>query len=89
VDSRSGPAVFYRLRQLRPGDPVWVERQDGRKVRFVVQRLKQVPKTSFPTHEVYGFQPHVMLRLITCGGVFNRNTGHYVDNVIVFATASA
>jgi hypothetical protein len=89
VDSKSGPAVFYRLRTLRHGDPIWVQRQDGRKVRFVVQRLQQVPKTNFPTQSVYGYQPHVMLRLITCGGAFNHDTGHYVDNVIVFATASA
>jgi hypothetical protein len=89
VDSKSGPAVFYRLRYLHHGDPIWVQRQDGRKVRFVVQRLEQVPKTHFPTQEVYGYHPQSMLRLITCGGAFNHGTGHYVDNVIVFATASA
>jgi hypothetical protein len=88
VDSTSGPAVFFRLRNLHHGDPIWVQRLDGRKVRFVVQRLKQVPKTHFPTQEVYGYHPQAMLRLVTCGGAFNHGTGHYVDNVIVFATAS-
>jgi hypothetical protein len=89
VDSKSGPAVFFLLRYLRHGDPIWVQRQDGRKVRFVVQRLEQVPKIHFPTQEVYGYHPQAMLRLITCGGAFNHQTGHYADNVIVFATASA
>ena len=88
VDSRSGPAVFFELRRLRRGDAIWVKREDGTEVRFVVQRLEQVPKTRFPTHEVYGPQPYAALRLITCGGAFDRSTGHYVDNVIVFASAA-
>ncbi len=88
VDSKSGPAVFFALRQLRRGDTVWVKREDGTQVRFVVQRLEQVPKMHFPTQEVYGPEPYAALRLITCGGAFDRSTGHYVDNVIVFAAAA-
>jgi Sortase domain len=85
VDSRSGPAVFYRLRDLRPGNRIVVWRRDGSVVRFVVERLQQLPKSGFPTQEVYGEVPYVGLRLVTCGGAFDRSTGHYVDNVIVFA----
>lgn len=88
VDSKSGPGVFFRLRRLKPGDVVWVARQDGTRVRFLVQRLVQAPKTRFPTREVYASPGYVALRLITCGGAFDRRTGHYVDNVIVFARAS-
>lgn len=88
VDSGAGPAVFYRLRQLRPGDVVWVGREDRADVRFVVQRIERVPKASFPTRAVYGPQAGAALRLVTCGGAFDRSTGHYVDNVIVFATAA-
>ena len=88
VDSKAGPAVFFRLRDLRPGDVVWVTRQDGTRVSFIVRRLEQVPKARFPTTEVYGPQPYAALRLITCGGAFDRSTGHYVDNVIVFADAA-
>jgi sortase (surface protein transpeptidase) len=88
VDSTAGPAVFFHLRDLKPGDLVWVTRADGAKVSFVVRRLEQVAKAQFPTKEVYGPQPYATLRLITCGGTFDRSTGHYLDNVIVFADAA-
>jgi LPXTG-site transpeptidase (sortase) family protein len=85
VDSRAGPAVFYRLNELRPGDGVEVVREDGSSVAFVVERLEQHPKADFPTEAVYGDTEGSALRLITCGGAFDRSTGHYLDNVIVYA----
>jgi hypothetical protein len=88
VDSTAGPGVFYRLGRLQPGAVVWVSREDRAAVEFVVQRIEQVPKTRFPTKEVYGPQAGAVLRLITCGGAFDPSIGHYVDNVIVFATAA-
>ena len=84
VDGRRGPAVFYRLRDLRPGAEVRVHRADGSLVTFVVERSKQVPKKAFPTEEVYGPTPDPTLRLITCGGSFDQRSGHYRDNTIVF-----
>ena len=86
VDSKAGPAVFFRLRDVHKGDTVWVWRRDGRKVRFVVSRVLEVPKTRFPSAQVYGPTADPTLRLITCGGVFNHSTGHYLDNIIVFAS---
>jgi hypothetical protein len=88
VDSKRGPAVFYRLRELRRGDLVEVVRADGSRVRFTVQRTEQYPKARFPTAEVYYPTLTPALRLVTCGGAFDRVLGHYVDNVIVFATLS-
>ena len=88
VDSTSGPAVFYRLRELRRGDLVEVVRADGSRVRFTVQRVQEYPKARFPTADVYYPTLTPMLRLVTCGGAFNHKVGHYVDNVIVFATLS-
>ena len=89
VDSRlSGPAVFYRLPELRPGDLVEVVRADGSRVRFAVQRVEEYPKARFPTADVYYPTLTPMLRLVTCGGAFDHKVGHYVDNVIVFATLS-
>lgn len=85
VDSQAGPAVFYRLGELRPGDRVEITRADGSQVAFVVERLAQHPKADFPTEAVYGDTAGPALRLITCGGAFDRSTGHYVDNVIVYA----
>jgi len=86
VDSKSGPAVFYRLRELRRGDRVEVVRAEGSRVTFIVQRVEQYPKRRFPTAEVYYPTLEPMLRLVTCGGAFDRSTGHYTDNVIVFAS---
>jgi sortase family protein len=89
VDSRSGPAVFFRLRQLDPGDEVAVDRVDGSTAVFVVQRVEQHPKDAFPTEAVYGSTPGAQLRLVTCGGEFDRSTRHYVDNVVVYAALGA
>lgn len=85
VDSRSGPAVFYRLRELKAGDVVTVRQRDGDIVRFTVTRVEQYAKDAFPTARVYGPAAGPVLRLITCGGSFDRSTGHYRDNLVVYA----
>ena len=87
VDSTSGPAVFYRLGELRPGTAIAVVRGDGSRVRFRVQRSERYPKAHFPTKRVYGPTTGRALRLITCGGAFDHSTGHYVDNTVVYAAA--
>lgn len=85
VDSKSGPAVFKRLRELKPGDEVMVTRADRSVVTFAVDRVESHPKKSFPTNAVYDPTPGATLRLITCGGSFDRKAGHYRDNVVAFA----
>ena len=85
VDTASGPAVFARLRDLGPGDTVQVVRADGQQLTFVVDRQERVAKNAFPTASVYAPTPLPVLRLITCAGAFDRGTGHYVDNLVVFA----
>ena len=85
VDSKRGPAVFYRLRALMRGDKIRITTADGTIVRFVVTGSKAVKKRRFPTELVYKNTPGPTLRLITCDGAFDRSTGHYVDNYIVFA----
>jgi hypothetical protein len=87
VDSRSGPAVFYRLATLKPGARVLVQRADGSTVRFRVSGRIQVAKTQFPADLVYGPTLAPSLRLVTCGGDYDRATGHYRDNVVVSAVA--
>ena len=86
VDSKSGPAVFYRLRDLKPGEPIRVVLDDGRTVTFTVDRSERFAKDAFPTLDVYGLTPGPELRLITCDGDFDRSVGHYVDNLVVYAT---
>ena len=85
VDSRSGPGVFYRLDELERGSEIRVVGRDGSSVRFEVERLERHPKDRFPTEEVYLGEDGPALRLITCSGAFDRASGHYEDNTIVFA----
>lgn len=85
VDGGGRPAVFARLGELRPGDDVLVDRADGTTVRFVVTRVGRHPKDAFPTAAVYGPTTGPELRLVTCGGAFDRAAGSYLDNVVVWA----
>jgi len=85
VDSASGPAVFARLDELVVGDRVDVTTVDGDVVSYAVTEVVDVPKAEFPTTRVFGAQPTDQLRLITCGGVFDRGSGHYDQNRVVFA----
>ncbi|WP_169952590.1 class F sortase [Microbispora sp. H11081] len=85
VDSTKGPGVFFKLGALRPGDTVRISRKDGTRAVFEVDSLESVPKDSFPTRKVYGMVKTPVLRLITCGGDFDRAGGHYRDNIIVYA----
>ncbi|MEJ2862520.1 class F sortase [Actinomycetospora flava] len=86
VDSAaSGPSVFYELGRLRPGDRAQVVRADGATVTFEVTEVAVYPKDAFPTDRVYGPTAGPELRLITCGGSFDRGAGSYRDNTVVFA----
>lgn len=89
VDTTRGPAVFFRLGKLRPGDVIKVHRQDGTTAEFRVDSAEAVSKNDFPTQKVYGRVGYPALRLITCGGSFDRGSGHYTDNIIVYAHLTA
>ncbi|HTV99926.1 MAG TPA: class F sortase [Streptosporangiaceae bacterium] len=84
-----GPAVFYDLGDLRPGQTVSVTLADGRIAVFRIDRVAMFSKTAFPTTAVYGATPDPELRLVTCGGPFDELTRSYTDNVVVFARLSA
>ncbi|HWS31336.1 MAG TPA: class F sortase [Actinoplanes sp.] len=85
--ARDGPAVFFRLREVEVGDPIAVRRKDGTVARFEVSRVAVFAKREFPSAEVYAAPDRPGLRLITCGGVFDRGAGSYESNVVVFADA--
>jgi sortase (surface protein transpeptidase) len=90
VDSKSGPALFYRLGSVKRGAEVMVLRRDGSTARFVIDRVARYAKADFPTATVYGDTGgRAELRLITCGGAFDHTTGHYVDNIVAFAHLTA
>jgi sortase (surface protein transpeptidase) len=84
VDSRAGPDVFYRLRELEPGDEVHVAYDTGDEVTFVVADRERLPKDELPAERIWPVTSDPLLTLITCGGEFDREVRHYRDNVIVY-----
>ena len=86
VDSYTGPGVFFRLRLLHRGDRIYVRQAGGRVAVFGVAAVRRYAKARFPTPVVYGATPTPQLRLITCGGTFDRARGSYLSNVVVYAT---
>jgi hypothetical protein len=81
--------IFAKLNQLKPGDQVKVTRADGRTAVFTVTKLQQIPKTGFPTQQIYGDTPDAQLRLISCTGTFDKSARSYRDNIVVFATLTS
>jgi hypothetical protein len=85
VDSRAGPAVFYRLTDVRVGDVVVVDRADGSTVRFRIYQVSVIRKSAFPTAAVFAPTARPALRLVTCTGVFDPTLHHYLDSFIAWA----
>jgi hypothetical protein len=86
VDSYRGPGVFFRLRELVPGDLVSVTLANRHVEKFEVNSVHEYSKKSFPDALVYGSHGRSELQLVTCGGVFNSATGSYESNIVVFST---
>jgi hypothetical protein len=85
VDNDQGPAVFYRLGALRPGDLVNVRLADGITAVFRVTGVRQYLKSAFPAKAVYRAARFAALRLITCGGAFDYATSQYLSSTVVYA----
>lgn len=85
VDSYRGPAIFYDLKDVAPGELIEIERADGSVAIFSVERLETHEQAGFPTTAVYGDIDYAGLRLITCTGVYSHGTQRYSHNLIVFA----
>ena len=86
VDSYAGPAVFYRLGALRPGDRIDVMLADRVTAVFRVSGVREYLKSRFPAKAIYGATAYAALRLITCGGTFDYTTGHYLSSTVVYAS---
>ena len=84
VDSFKGPAAFFKLDRLGLGDRVFVTLEDGKRLQFAVIGVRMFQKTTFPGKLVYGARPYPALQLVTCGGIFDSATGHYLSNIVVF-----
>lgn len=81
----AGPGLFARLPELAPGAEVQVLRSDGAEAVFSVYRVERYPRAGFPAQRVHGATAGAELRLVTAGGVYDRGTGPYPDNVVAYA----
>lgn len=86
VDTYSGPAVFYNLYRLLPGELIEVNLGGGEIRRFTVHWVREFAKASFPAGMVFGPTRDRHLWLITCGGTFDYYTRSYLSNILVYAT---
>lgn len=85
VDSIRGPAVFFSLGQLVPGDQIYIDRADGTVATFAVLYFERYTQDNFPTEKVYGMTEYPSLRLITCSGVYDTESLRYSHNTVVYA----
>jgi hypothetical protein len=88
VDVPAGPAVFYDLGLMQKGATIRVPRQDGTTAVFTVYGVQVFGKKDFPAERVYGGTGVPELRVITCGGTYDKENG-YAGNVVVFARLTA
>ncbi|WP_028803459.1 class F sortase [Streptomyces sp. 142MFCol3.1] len=87
VDTETKPAVFYKLSAVRPGATVRVVRDDGKVAEFTVDEVQVIPRDHFDAQQAYGARKpgRAELRLVTCGGTFDRASRTYTANVVVSA----
>jgi sortase (surface protein transpeptidase) len=85
VDSYVGPGTFYYLKDMKAGNSILVTLADGTSEHFIVTDVVQYSKAAFPDQLVYGSHGTRSLQLVTCGGTFDHETGHYESNIVVFS----
>lgn len=83
-DSARDPAVFYGIKDLRPGDEIRVYGDDGDMAVYEVDRIERWLKAYLPTERIWDYTPEAVIRLITCGGEWDSRTHHYLSNVIAY-----
>lgn len=84
IDSLTGPAVFYKLDQLKKGDEVIVKDANGKSLTFIVTHTKRYPRKEAPIEEIFGFSYGSRLNLITCTGEFNRKAKTHEERLVVY-----
>ncbi|MGW7577023.1 class F sortase [Streptomyces sp. NPDC054765] len=89
VDTKTGAAVFLQLESLKPGATINITREDGIVATFRVDSVETFSKANFPSDRVYADASTAQLRVITCGGAYDRKVKDYVDNIVVFAHLSS
>ncbi|MCL5784179.1 MAG: class F sortase [Patescibacteria group bacterium] len=89
LDSPSGPAVFYGLSTLGPGDQIRVVDEQGKEYKFIVTDKKIYPYSQVPLNEIFGPSGKPELNLITCGGTWNSSAKNYSDRIVIYSEQSS
>jgi sortase (surface protein transpeptidase) len=85
VDWTTRLAVFWHLRDLRPGGTIRVAGQDGISRVFIVTRTIAYPRDHVPLIEVFGAATVAHLNLVTCTGTFDSDSHQYDETLVVAA----
>jgi LPXTG-site transpeptidase (sortase) family protein len=85
VDGDRQLGVFHSLSRLTKGDKIVVDRADGSKVTFAVDKTETILKDDFNPAKVYGPAAQPELKLISCGGRYSKLADGYLANVITSA----
>lgn len=85
LDSKTGPAIFWRLSELRPGDDIFVRSDDGVERRFVVEESTSYRFDQAPLERIFTAADRVRLNLVTCHGSFDRRSQNYDQRLVVYA----
>ncbi|GGD75460.1 class F sortase [Paenibacillus nasutitermitis] len=84
VDNYTGPAIFFRLRELNPGDLVIIKNKRGASVEFVVEEVKTYMTSEAPLEKIFGRTDEARLNLITCAGRYSRKKREHEARLVIF-----
>jgi LPXTG-site transpeptidase (sortase) family protein len=80
-----GPAVFWNMKDLQPGDGIEVRYADGTSLAYAVTAVNTFDAASAPIDQIVGPTPKDSLTFITCAGTFNAATHQYDKRLVVRA----
>lgn len=84
LDDPYGPAVFYQLRDLVPGDEIAVTYSNGDRFVFVVEDKERYAFDAAPSQKIFGATPNRMMNLITCDGAWDAGGANYDQRLVVY-----
>jgi LPXTG-site transpeptidase (sortase) family protein len=85
IDHKTGPAIFYHLKELLPGDSIRISNDAGHSNTFLVTRIQRYKTKEAPLQKIFGPVDKARLNLITCAGKFNRKTKEHSHRLVVFS----
>ncbi|MFJ9343963.1 class F sortase [Streptomyces sp. NPDC101733] len=87
VDTKSKPAVFFGLSAVKAGEKISVARADGTVAEFTIEDVRVYERAGFDPGKAYGprVRGRAELRLVTCGGSYDKAARQYSANVVVSA----